>query len=78
VSENNPDTSAETFQVNTTPVQAFTTPVVPPDSVIRIRQGRPSRVAPAKSRESGEVAGIAQVVPLPSAEPAKSAGPPEE
>jgi hypothetical protein len=47
------DSSKETFQEGTTPVQAFSTPVVPAVPAIRgrVRQGRPPRVAPAKPTE---------------------------
>jgi len=46
------DTSAETYQENTTPVQAFTSPVVHPATENRVRLGRPPRVAPAEPRET--------------------------
>ncbi len=62
MSKNKPDASEETFQEDTTPVQAFSTPVIPADlgTEIRLRQGRPLRAAPAKPHESAEVAGAAQ------------------
>ncbi len=83
MSQNKPDTSAETFlegattqsrpksptdacedtfQEGTTPVQAFSTPVVPAGSEneIRLRQGRPPRAGAAKLHESAGIAGAAQ------------------
>jgi hypothetical protein len=47
VSENKTDASEETFQEGMTPVQAFTTRVMPADlpSESRLRRGRPPRGA---------------------------------
>jgi hypothetical protein len=62
MSKNKPDASEETFQEGATPVQAFSTPVVPadPEKEIRLRQGRPPRAVSAKSPESVGVVGAAQ------------------
>ncbi len=62
MSKNKPDASKEAFQENATPVQAFTTPVLPadPENENRSRQGRPRRVAPAKPPESAGIAGAAK------------------
>ncbi|HBI43996.1 MAG TPA: hypothetical protein DDY78_14270 [Planctomycetales bacterium] len=62
MSKNKPDASEQTFQEGTTPVQAFSTPVIPadPENGLRLRQGRPPRAVPAKPLESAGVAGAAQ------------------
>lgn len=61
MSENKPDSSEETFQESTTPVQAFSTPVVPAGlgTEIRLRRGRPPRAIAPKPNESAGVAGAA-------------------
>jgi hypothetical protein len=62
MSKNKPDVSEETFQEDTTPVQAFSTPVIAadPENEIRLRQGRPPRAVPAKAPESAGIMGAAQ------------------
>jgi hypothetical protein len=56
-----PDSSAETYQVGTTPVQAFTSPAipVPPGAVVSPRLGRPSRIRVEPRQEGPEVDGAA-------------------
>jgi hypothetical protein len=69
------DTPDETFQEDTTPVQAFSAPVLPGGvgSELRLRQGRPPRVAPARPRESAEVAAMAQARTQSMSQPADAA-----
>ena len=69
MSENKTDASEENFREGTTPVQAFTTPVVSPTES-RVRLGRPQRVVAAKPPEP---AGAASAVPggiTPTTKPA--------
>ena len=51
-----PDPSAETYQANTTPVQAFTSPAIPvlPGMVLSPRLGRPSRIRVEPQQEAPE------------------------
>jgi hypothetical protein len=60
VDDNIPDPTEETYQEGTSPVQVFSSPVVPgAETPNRIRLGRPLRVAPATPQESKERAGDA-------------------
>jgi len=70
-----PETSEETFQEGTTPVQAFSTPVVPAGvgTEIGLRQGRPTRRPLGNPCESAEIASPAQAGTQPTAERAASA-----
>ena len=54
-----PDSSAETYQANTTPVQAFTSPAIPvlPGAVLGPRLGRPSRIRVEPQQDTPEVDG---------------------
>lgn len=62
MNDNIPDPSAETYQEGTSPVQVFSSPVVPgAETANRLRLGRPLRIAPAKPPESQEIAGDARV-----------------
>ena len=71
MNENKPDAPDETFQEGVTPVQAFSTPVLPadPGTETRLRQGRPPRVATGKLCESAGTDGSAQAGAQPRAEP---------
>lgn len=71
MSENKSNASEETSQEGTMPVQAFTTPVIPPTDN-RLRQGRPRRVMAAKPPELTEAAGAAQGGISPTAKPTES------
>jgi hypothetical protein len=69
MSNNKPDASEETSQEGVTPVQAFSTPVIPadPKNEVRLRQGRPPRVVPAKPAEPPGVTGAVQAGTQPTA-----------
>jgi len=62
VSESNTEAAADTFQEGTTPVQAFTSPVVavPADDAGRARRGRPSRRLQEQGPGPKEVAHLPQ------------------
>ena len=52
-----PDSSAETYQAGTTPVQAFTSPAIPvlTGMVLSPRLGRPSRIRVEPQQEAPEL-----------------------
>ncbi len=63
-----PDTSAETFQEGTTPVQAFTSKAIPvlPGTPLEDRLGRPARIQMSSRQEEGKVLGDQPSPPLAS------------